>query len=131
MSYCEVVIDELRPAEQVSEPIKSSQLAPQKLLPLVIGNGVRAAQIVDRSHHPQALHGGGERQHLNSFSSPLGTKTESYLHIMAHRWFQPTGLFVLKIDSDVMLQCSRCERRHCCVEVKKSHTLIVFCAYSC
>lgn len=39
-SYCEVVVDELRPAEQVREPIKGSQLATKQLLSLVVGDGV-------------------------------------------------------------------------------------------
>ena len=39
-SYCEVVVDELGPAEQVSEPIKGGQLAAKKLLALVVGNRV-------------------------------------------------------------------------------------------
>lgn len=39
-SYCEVVVDELGPAKQVSEPVESSQLAAQQLFPLVVGDGV-------------------------------------------------------------------------------------------
>lgn len=52
-SYCEVVIDELRPSEQVSEPVESSQFAAEKLLALVVGNGVWASQIIDWRHHSQ------------------------------------------------------------------------------
>lgn len=52
-SYCEVVIDELRPSKQVSEPIKSSQFATEKLLALVVGNGIRPSQIVHWGHHSQ------------------------------------------------------------------------------
>lgn len=52
-SYCEVVEDELRPAEQVSQPIEGSQLAAMLLLALVVGNGVRATQIIHWSHHAQ------------------------------------------------------------------------------
>lgn len=39
-THSQVVIDELRPAKQVSQPIESSQFTAQQLLSLLIGNGV-------------------------------------------------------------------------------------------
>lgn len=61
-TYCEVVVDELRPAKQVSQPIKGSQLAAQQLLALVVGDGVRATQIIDWSHHSQTCEERKKRQ---------------------------------------------------------------------
>ena len=54
LTHCEVVVDELGPVEQVSEPVEGGQLAAQKLLALVVGDGVGAPQVVDRGHHAQA-----------------------------------------------------------------------------
>lgn len=48
-----MVVDELRPAEQVSETVKGRQLAAENLLSLVVGNGVRAAEVVNGGHHTQ------------------------------------------------------------------------------
>lgn len=59
-SYCEVVVDELRPAEQVGQAVEGGQLAAEQLLALFVGDGVRAPQIVHWRHHAQAWR--GERQ---------------------------------------------------------------------
>jgi len=61
VTHGEVVIDELGPVEQVREPVEGGQLAAQQLLALLIGDGVRAPQVVHRGHHAQACRDEEER----------------------------------------------------------------------
>lgn len=55
-SYCEVVVDEFWPVEQISQSVEGSQLAAKCFLPFVIGSRVRAPEIIYWSHHTQTWH---------------------------------------------------------------------------
>lgn len=50
-THCDVIVDQLRPPEEVCQSVKRCQFTAQQLLPFVIRNGVRASEVIHRGDH--------------------------------------------------------------------------------
>lgn len=53
VTYCDVGVGEVRPAEQVYQSVEAGQFTAQQLLSLHHRCGLHAIQVVDGSYHPQ------------------------------------------------------------------------------